>query len=129
MSLNSAGTIVTLILGLGTLTALAAGTYVLFRASLSSARINALREDNTDLRNRVDDQDKALIKCGARESALEIQVEHLKQENILLHDLVTSKADVETLKKEVTKLFAKLEAHHQQVYPVMVQIRDALNND
>lgn len=126
MSLTSAGAVVTLILGLGTLTALVAGTYVLFRASLSSARINALREDNTDLRDRVDDQDKALLKCAARESALEIQVDHLKQENILLHELVTSKADVETLKKEVTKLFAKLEEHHRQVFPVMVEIRDAL---
>jgi len=129
MNLDALGTAVTLILGLGTLTALVAGTYVLFRASLSSARINALREDNTDLRARVDDQDKELIKCAARETALEVKVEHLKHENVLLHDLVTSKADVENLKKEVAKLFGRLEAHHQQVYPVMVEIRDALKND
>jgi peptidoglycan hydrolase CwlO-like protein len=124
MSFEGIGAVVTFLVGLGTLTVLIAGTYVLFRASLSKARINALREDNEDLRHRVDDQDKELLKCAARETALEVKVEHLDQENKLLQALVTSKADVETLKEEVARLFKELTKHHNEVMPVMTAIRD-----
>lgn len=124
--MDNLAAVITIILGLATLTALVGSTYVLFRASLSRARINALREDNQDLRNRVDDQDKELIKCQAREKVLEETCVHLREENDMLKKLVLQRAEVDGVKAEVERLFEELASHHIATIDVLQGIKEAL---
>jgi hypothetical protein len=72
----------------------------LVRGSYSRARMQALREDNDDLRARMSD-------CEHVNEKLEAEVGHLTSENKLLTALVTQRADVDAVLEE-------LRAHNQQ---------------
>ena len=52
------------------------GSLALVRGSYNKARIQALREDNEDLRNRVKDCEDKINVGEAREAALEQKVHH-----------------------------------------------------
>lgn len=72
---------------------LLAALYVAFRASFSTARIKALREDNEDLRLRVDDLDKEVVRRKAKEEALAARVKHVEDEKELLKEMVLQRGD------------------------------------
>lgn len=86
------------------------GVLIFVRGSYSKARLQALREDNDDLRKRVDDQDRELEKCRAREDKHDTEIKALKSENALLREMVTSKAEVEQLMKLLTTHHRRAEA-------------------
>jgi outer membrane murein-binding lipoprotein Lpp len=87
------------------------GSLALVRGSYNKARIQALREDNTDLRDRIDDCEDKIEAAAHKEEALEIEVQHLRSENDLLKAMVTQRADVQTVLK-------KLNEHHEQAMDV-----------
>lgn len=68
-----------------------AGALVLVRGAYGNARIQALREDNEDLRNRVSDTE------GERD-VYRLRAESLASENTILKDLTLQKANVDALK-------------------------------
>lgn len=99
-----------------------AGTLVFVRGAYGNARIQALREDNEDLRNRVSDTE------GERD-IYRLRAESLISENTILKDLTLQRANVEQLKhallahnaeemdtlKEYTDLIiAALESHDKR---------------
>lgn len=77
----------------------------MIRGSYNKARIQALREDNEDLRNRVRDVEDKCTASEAREALLEQKVEHMENENVLLTALVTQRANVD-------EVLGELRDHH-----------------
>lgn len=92
-----------------------AGVVVFVRGSYGAARMNALREDNTDLRARVDDGDKELLRLKGKEAALEARVEALERENEFLNGMVTKAADVESLRRRQDEYYQELMAVLERV--------------
>lgn len=93
----------------------------LVRGSYNKARIEALRGDNSDLRDRVKDLEQTVERHETKEQALEARCEHLEQENITLLEGITQRADVEALK-------SKLDSHHTQAmekFDRMIQLLEA----
>jgi hypothetical protein len=95
------------------------GVVVFIRGAYGQARITALREDNDDLRKRVDDSDKELAKCNAREDVLEVNLLHLRSENDLLREMVTQRADVSTLIDAHTR-------NHQEIISALTAVVTAI---
>lgn len=88
---------------------------VFVRGSYGAARINALREDNVDLRARVDDGDKELLKCKGREDILEARVLALERENAILTEMVTKAADVESVRR-------RQDDYHQEIMAMLERV-------
>lgn len=112
---------------------LLAVTVVGFKASFNTARVSALREDNGDLRSRVDDLDKELVRQKAREEAevakrkaIEARVHHLESENELLKDMVLQRTDITTLTEamEDHENYVRKEIDAMKV--MLKEIRDAV---
>lgn len=95
------------------------GVLLFVRGSYNKARLQALREDNDDLRKRVDDQDKELEKCRIREDKHDAEIKALRSENLLLRDMVTSKA-------EVGQLMDLLATHHRRAETAWANILKTL---
>jgi len=108
-------TVLTLIVAAIAIIGAAAAVVVFVRGSYGAARINALREDNTDLRARVDDSDKELLKCKGREEALEARVIALERENEFLNGMVTKAADVESLRRRQDEYYQELTAMLERI--------------
>jgi cell division protein FtsB len=94
------------------------GVLVFFKGSYSRARIEALRADVSDYKNR----EEVLVK---RVTALESEVAHLKSENGILRDMVTQRAEVDAVMaavdmvgRELHSLGALLNEHHQEAMVV-----------
>ena len=83
------------------------GGLALVRGSYTKARMEALREDNGDLRNRVRDCEEKVKASEAREALLAQQVKHVESENNLLKEMVTQRANVEGIGN-------MLQYHHDQ---------------
>jgi chromosome segregation ATPase len=94
---STLNTTLAIIGGAITLLVLVGGAAALIRASYSKARVDALREDNSDLRARVGDIDMELDRQKTRADMLEQKLTHVKAENDLLKDLVTQRANVEAI--------------------------------
>jgi chromosome segregation ATPase len=86
---------------------LVGGAIALVRGSYNKARIQALREDNDDLRARLDDCDKKINDHEQRETIMDGKIEHLQSENYILTQMITQRANV----AEVVEL---LQEHHLQ---------------
>jgi polyhydroxyalkanoate synthesis regulator protein len=95
------------------------GALALVRGSYNKARIQALREDNEDLRNRVQDCEDKLTAADARETALEMKVQHVESENDLLTQLVTQRADVD-------KVLKLLDDHHKAAMSGQAKLTKAI---
>lgn len=76
---------------------LVGGAAALIRGSYNRARVDALREDNSDLRARVADIDHELERQKSKAEQLDAKVSNLKSENDLLRDMVTQRANVEAI--------------------------------
>lgn len=100
---------------------LVGGALALVRGSYNKARIQALREDNDDLRNRVKDCEDKIVVGEGREAVLEQKVEHLESENGLLTALVTQRANVD----EVLQM---LSDHHQAAMAGQQALTDAIRD-
>lgn len=90
------------------------------RGSYSKARIEALRGDNDDLRNRIDDLEDSAKRAVDREGKLEDRCLHLEEENKTLTALVTQRA-------EVAAVGIKLEEHHTDVVEKFNLLLEAVN--
>jgi predicted nuclease with TOPRIM domain len=86
--------------------ALLGGSLALVRGSYTKARIQGLREDNEDLRSRLDDCDKEETRLKAREEALKAKVASVQSENEALKAMVTQRANVD-------EVLVRLNAHHE----------------
>lgn len=86
---------INLLVSVLSLTVLAGVAYVGFKASFNSARIKALREDNDDLRHRVDDCDKELDKVKAARESDKATMAAQASEITLLREMVLQRAEVE----------------------------------
>lgn len=93
--------------------------FIFVSGSYNKARIQALREDNQDLRDRVNDLDSELERTKAREDKLEAQVQHLVTENQLLADMITQRANVEALSD-------MLDHHHSEAMKAWDKIAKAI---
>lgn len=100
---------------------LCGGALALVRGSYSKARIQALREDNDDLRSRVEDLDRELDRRRDKITNQADKIEDLRSECRLLKELVTSKADVEA----VTDF---LEFHHNESVQAWELVRETILN-
>lgn len=87
------------------------GSLALVRGSYNKARIQALREDNDDLRARQKDTEDRLDAAEAREVTLGLELEHVRSENRMLTTMVTQRADVQTV-------LSLLNEHHEQAMGV-----------
>lgn len=79
----------------------------LVRGSYNRARMDALRQDNADLRVRQDDTHKELVDCQNKLALAEGRITHLEQEKELLTALVTQRAEFE-------KVLDALNNHHER---------------
>lgn len=104
--------VVGLIGGLCGILVLLMGAFVYAKGTYSKARIEALREDNADLRDRVNDLEK-------KEVLLTKDVVKLQGENELLKGLVTQRAQVDTL-------LEALNQYHEQYLSSWKAIKDEI---
>jgi septal ring factor EnvC (AmiA/AmiB activator) len=95
------------------------GALVLIKGSYSKARIQALREDNEDLRNRVADGEQETIRLKAGVAELKIEVDRERSENQLLRQMVTQRANVD----EVLDI---LNQHHDEAREQWAKANDLL---
>lgn len=95
------------------------GVWMFAKGSYNKARIQALREDNDDLRKRVDDADKELEKCNARADKHELELKNLHTENALLRELVSQRV-------EFTEMIGMLNEHHDKSMHAWEDIRLAI---
>ena len=102
--METAGQVFTFIGAMCGIIVLIAGALVIARSSFSRAQIEALREDNKDLRDRSDDHQKDI-------AHLESEVTRLSNENELLRGMVTQRAQVE-------QVLAELNIHHEAAMEV-----------
>lgn len=99
------GIFVSVTLGVGSALALVRGSY-------NKARMEAIRQDNNDLRSRTDDQDKELARCKAREDVHEAKIVHLQSENTMLTAMITQRANVDIVIASQAEVLAELKAHN-----------------
>ncbi len=105
--LNKIGLIVGFLMLLGAAFAVAKGSF-------NKSRIEALREDNTDLRNRVVDLESEVARLKTSDAA-HLEVEAAMQSKIdFQQEMITSRADVEKVDIKVGQLIRILNAHHEQ---------------
>ena len=116
MSIQDVLTFVGLVI---TVLGLIGGSFALVKGSYNKARIQALREDNDDLRKRLDDADKDSIRRDAREQTLIARIEHVESENELLKTMVTQRANVD-------QVLDRLNEHHEQVMIGQTKLAQAL---
>lgn len=95
------GAIIAVLVALG-------GGAALVRGSYNKARIEALRGDNEDLRLRSNDQGREIERLLLQQQSDHQRIEHLENENRMLMDMVTQRA-------EVAEVAAKLDRHHREV--------------
>lgn len=89
--MNNVQSVLAVAAGLVALIVVFAGALVFVRGAYGNARIQALREDNDDLRARVLDTE------GERD-VYKLRAESLASENTILKDLTLQRANVEQLK-------------------------------
>lgn len=88
------------------------GAALLIRGSFNKAKVQELREDNDDLRKRLADAENKIRDHAARESALEVKVDHQQSEIEMLTEMVTQRAEVSVLAQSIIDLYAELKKHH-----------------
>lgn len=93
---------------------LVGGAWALVRGSFNKARVQELREDNDDLRDRLDDAEKKIKTYEARETALETKVDHQQNEIDLLTNMLTQRAEVQDVKVAVVAVLENLKDHHDE---------------
>lgn len=127
--LGGVGGALTIVGAILTVLVLAGLAAALVRGSYNKASIEALRSDNADLRERLDDRDEKLAEKDTafdheiemrnlRETQLEERCEHLEAENKTLMELVTQRA-------EVAAVAERLEEHHYEAmkkFGIMVRL-------
>lgn len=128
------GGVLSLCLLLGAVLAIVRGSY-------NKARITALREDNEDLRHRVGYLDGELERHKESErqkderhtlekEAVEARLQRVEEENSLLRDMVTQRAQVEAVEEAVRdhheKALHELDRHHTASIAAWEQIANGL---
>lgn len=91
----------------------------LVRGSYSKARIEALRGDNQDLRDRVKDLEASDERHLVKEKHLEQRCEHLENENKMLMEMVTQRAEVAAVAEQLTN-------HHEEAMRVWQEMAAAI---
>lgn len=112
---DSASTIVSLILLVG-------GGFLITHGAYSRARLEALREDNNDLRSRIDDLEK-------REEIQAKDIQRLSSENVLLRNLVTSKAEVDGVLAAVNTHHTYAEAKWRDLLAAINEIKEGVSSN
>lgn len=79
------------------ITVLAGGIVVFFKGSYNKARIEALRQDLTDEKSRNESMRRRVEEDHAKMQVMEGDIVHLKDENQMLREMVTQRAEVERL--------------------------------
>lgn len=97
------------------------GVIVFLRGSYNKARIDALRQDVQDYKNREEVREEERREDRLRIDRLQAQVDHLETENGMLRELVTSRAQVE-------ELGVLLNDHHYEAVKVWGEIKEAISN-
>lgn len=97
-----------------------------FRASYSRARIEALREDNNDLRARVDDLEAKEERAQKREAELASEVKHMKDENNILKEMVLQRVEIAGIADVLTLQGEKSNQYHDESMAVANNILEAL---
>lgn len=101
----------------------------LVNGSYNKARMDALREDNDDLRKRLDDTERDLLRERTKGEARDIRIKHLESENLLLTQLVTQKADVEGVKTDVHRVLEEIRTHHASMTKAYERLYDAIGRE
>lgn len=108
----TAGAVITILGSLGV-------AYALIRGSYNQARIRALREDNEDLRARIDDLEDAEKRHDLKEQEWEKERAHLMAENATLMLAATQRAEVEALRLQLAE-------YHTQAMGALGEIAELL---
>lgn len=106
------GSIVGIIGGVCGILVLLTGALVFAKGSFSKARIEALRDDNEDLRSRVSDLEK-------KEALQHKDIERLQGENELLKEMVTQRAQVDAV-------VSLLNMHHEQAVDTWIRLSNEM---
>lgn len=85
---------------------------VLIKGSFNKAQIEALRNDNIDLRARTGDCEHQIKIHEATEEKLELRISALEREKALLLDSLTQRADITELTQVSQQTLAELERHN-----------------
>lgn len=112
--MGTVGQAIAIIGGICGIIVFVAGALVIARSSFSKAQIEALREDNTDLRNRVKDLED-------KETRNTAEISRLSGENELLKGMVTQRAQVE-------QVLAELNVHHEAAMEVWDKMEHSLED-
>jgi len=97
--LEGLGTLVGILVAVISVMVLLGAAFVTFKGSFNKARIQGLRDDNQDLRERVIDSELEITQL---KNQLEIQgskLDSLDKENATLKDMITQRAQVDELKQ------------------------------
>jgi hypothetical protein len=97
-----------------------------FRASYSKARIEALREDNNDLRARVVDLEAKEERAAKDKADMMAEMTHMKEKNHILEEMVLQRVEITGI-ADVLKLQGELlQQHHNQSMDTWDKILHAL---
>lgn len=113
------GDVLGIIGGVAGLIVLFTGALVFMRGSYNKARIEALRQDIADYRQREDSRERDIQACNLKIEHLTSKANHLESENTSLRELVTQRAAVENLAKSLNR-------HHAESLEAWKEIRDAI---
>lgn len=108
-----------LIGGIAGIIILLTGAFVFVKGSYSKAKIEALRQDNSDLRDRVNDLEHEVAARRAKEEELEHKLIEATEKIDLLSEMVMQRANVEAIHDIV-------ENHHIEAKTAWTQIQEYL---
>jgi outer membrane murein-binding lipoprotein Lpp len=123
--MENVGTAITIAVGLVVLLGAVVSVVVFVRGAYGKARMEALRQDNEDLRNRLDDADDkfAAYKEGAETAVKELttRVKTCEDENKMLKEMAFQRANVEELITQVKALAKQVMEHDKKAQDVWVK--------
>lgn len=100
---------------------LIASLIVAAKGSYNKARIQGLREDLDDSRNREEDREREVKDLQAKQEVCTAQIEGVMRENEVLKDLVTQRV-------EITVLRTQLESHHHEAMSAWTKLHRDLQH-
>lgn len=104
--------VVAVVGGILGITAGLGGLVVWFKGSYNKARYEALKEDVEAYARREERHEKEMTECQGQVAVLTARVQHLEEENLMLKELSTQRAAVDSLAVEVHALVAAMGEHH-----------------
>lgn len=120
----SLGDLVGVVGGVLSIIMLSGGVVVFFKASYNRARIDALRQDIDDYRNRQEQCDRQHSDDEKRIEKCEDEIKHLTDENHTLRELVLQRVEIHGLGDLLTMHHQEAMVYWKHMTEAMEQLND-----